>query len=157
LLIHEKVQAAPSALESLTLWRVNDLNLIITKGYNEHLVRARPHSQALVPGYAPGYTQCPRAGGGRICSTSTAEQLLLLANWLRANKHLVRVRPHSQVLVPGFALGYTQGGSWVLPQVPGDMRLVTGEAGRACTNLGVPVSWLFAYLTLCLGSRLSLG
>jgi len=40
------------------------------------------------------------------------------------NEHLVRARPHSQVLVPGSALVYMQGCSWVLPQVPGDMFLV---------------------------------
>ena len=61
-----------------------------------------------------------------------------LQMWLMVinNEHLVRARPHSQVLVPGSALGYmTQGCSWVLPQVPGDMCLVQ-ELG---CQLGVPV------------------
>ena len=67
-------------------------------------------------------------------------RLLLLANvvngYYKNNEHLVRARPHSQVLVPGSALGYmTQGCSWVLPQVPGDMCLVQ-ELG---CQLGVPV------------------
>ena len=67
-------------------------------------------------------------------------RLLLLANvvngYYKNNEHLVRARPHSQVLVPGSALGYTtQGCSSDLPQVPGDMCLVQ-ELG---CQLGVPV------------------